>query len=362
VWVCWCADSEFYQGTIVDYNRESGKHTVQYSSRLVEELHLPVEMVSFDAEKPTLHSPELELSPQFIKPGQVWQQGSGGSVDSIYVDDQALLMALPPPPALPTAAAQLASSSKPLGRTTGQRRPRDFLGLREAEAAIPTDTEAPPPKRALSAPAAVLLAAVASAAAHEAEAAAQLQSNATTQMGVMPPSASPLTPVRLGSVGVETPAAPFLPTSTCETSLAGHNPVKALPPPPRLDFLDGDASKTAVPVACRWLNELALHLDQDLSKLILQSTSTADEDKLPQSMSVATNLTVVNASVSSRFQALVASIRASPALVEGVFEAMISRYDFFRDVFAVQRVKMAELVVALLDEAGRGFFHELKAD
>jgi hypothetical protein len=29
VWVCWCADAEYYQGTIQAYNPDSGKHTVR---------------------------------------------------------------------------------------------------------------------------------------------------------------------------------------------------------------------------------------------------------------------------------------------------------------------------------------------
>ena len=28
VWVCWCNEAEFYQGTIVSFNKESGKHKV----------------------------------------------------------------------------------------------------------------------------------------------------------------------------------------------------------------------------------------------------------------------------------------------------------------------------------------------
>ncbi len=28
VWVCWCNEAEFYHGTVVSFNKESGKHKV----------------------------------------------------------------------------------------------------------------------------------------------------------------------------------------------------------------------------------------------------------------------------------------------------------------------------------------------
>lgn len=28
VWVCWCADAEYYMGEIISYSRENGKHKV----------------------------------------------------------------------------------------------------------------------------------------------------------------------------------------------------------------------------------------------------------------------------------------------------------------------------------------------
>lgn len=28
VWVCWCADAEYYQAVIVSYSRDNGKHKV----------------------------------------------------------------------------------------------------------------------------------------------------------------------------------------------------------------------------------------------------------------------------------------------------------------------------------------------
>ena len=29
VWVCWCADAEYYLGEIISYSRENGKHKVR---------------------------------------------------------------------------------------------------------------------------------------------------------------------------------------------------------------------------------------------------------------------------------------------------------------------------------------------
>ena len=76
VWVCWCADAEYYQGTIVSYNKDGGKHTVQYSSRLAEDLHLPVELISFDSEKPPIPPPQ---GPAVSAPPAM-ARGGGGTV------------------------------------------------------------------------------------------------------------------------------------------------------------------------------------------------------------------------------------------------------------------------------------------
>jgi hypothetical protein len=32
VWVCWCADAEYYMGEIISYSRDNGKHKVRTSS------------------------------------------------------------------------------------------------------------------------------------------------------------------------------------------------------------------------------------------------------------------------------------------------------------------------------------------
>lgn len=52
VWICVCADAEYYLASIMSYSKENGKHKVRYSDGFVEELHLPAEKLSFDEAKP----------------------------------------------------------------------------------------------------------------------------------------------------------------------------------------------------------------------------------------------------------------------------------------------------------------------
>lgn len=68
-WVCWASDGQYYRATILSYSKHNGKHKVlvccfvsgqavydatqvQYADRFVEELHLPVELLSFEEEQP----------------------------------------------------------------------------------------------------------------------------------------------------------------------------------------------------------------------------------------------------------------------------------------------------------------------
>lgn len=62
VWVCWCNEADFYHGTILSFNRESGKHKVRYNDRFVEELHLPVEKLDFGLAKPQLEAADTNTS------------------------------------------------------------------------------------------------------------------------------------------------------------------------------------------------------------------------------------------------------------------------------------------------------------
>lgn len=52
VWICSCSDGQYYRATIISYSKHNGKHKVQYGDRHVEELHLPVELLSFEEQQP----------------------------------------------------------------------------------------------------------------------------------------------------------------------------------------------------------------------------------------------------------------------------------------------------------------------
>ncbi|KAK9814147.1 hypothetical protein WJX72_001276 [[Myrmecia] bisecta] len=74
VWVCWSADVETYQGTIISFSKDNGKHKVRYSDRFVEELHLPAELLSFGSEQP-----ELPFTTEAWEGGQ--QTGTDSAAD-----------------------------------------------------------------------------------------------------------------------------------------------------------------------------------------------------------------------------------------------------------------------------------------
>ena len=176
VWICWLADAEYYQGTVTGFNRSSGKHEIQYSSKLTEELHLPVELASFSVEKPSLQQQQQQLQPiggpstsaplahhhhrsicsgdlpfspragetnsaSIIFTSPLWHQGSGISVTS-------------------TAGLH---SQRVGGGGGGQRRSKSLARTAD-DAFIGGSCEIRPPKRTASAPAAVLLAEAAAAA------------------------------------------------------------------------------------------------------------------------------------------------------------------------------------------------------
>lgn len=54
VWVCWCADAEYYRAQVVSYNKDTGKHKVRYADQFTEELHLPVELLEWGPAKPAI--------------------------------------------------------------------------------------------------------------------------------------------------------------------------------------------------------------------------------------------------------------------------------------------------------------------
>lgn len=303
VWVCWCADGEFRLGTITAYNRDNGKHTVQYGApRLVEELHLPVERISFGPGAPgaaaasagdqaaggQLQLPTYDAAAPPLN-HVLWSQRSDVSVRSCCLEERPAAT-LPP---LGGGTAQLA----------GTRRPR--AALRGADR-----LDLPPPKRAISAPAAVLLAAAAAAAAAE-EGAQQRGSGLPRLAG--------------GAPGPDTPS----------IQQARAPPSAPLPaPPPAGAHADAAAAEDA---AVAWMHSLALCLEPEL-----------------QELQPAHGL-----SLSGRFQTLLALARRDAAWTRGFSEAMAARHRHFAASPALQRLKMAEFVVAALHESAAQ--HEMQA-
>lgn len=54
VWICFCSDGQYRGATISGYSKQSGKHMVVYEDGSRDDLHLPVELLSFDQEQPVV--------------------------------------------------------------------------------------------------------------------------------------------------------------------------------------------------------------------------------------------------------------------------------------------------------------------
>lgn len=337
VWVCWCADAEYYQGTIISYSRDTGKHSVQYTSRLVEDLHLPVEIISFDAEKPqlaaapqaapvaastpspaatapaggaavTLVDPPAAPTVDFTPHNPIWHQSSNVSVASCLVDE----------------LRQGGVGGRGL-RAAG-RRTRPLHRVLED-----TDGGAPPPKRTVSAPAAAILAEVAAAAQALAEEAHGTASPLTPGM-VQPHHAKSFaaSPVRMEATVMPVPAPP-LPSS---------------PPNPA--------------AAVAWMHRVALTLDGDLVEAAMSAQLNSPMSQTSEQSSHGgrpgpsgcPGPDASMTSVSGRFQALVVLLQAQPACLQGLYDALVLRYNHFQYDAAVQRQKLVEFVMATVHEAG----------
>ncbi|KAG7671481.1 hypothetical protein Ndes2526B_g09356 [Nannochloris sp. 'desiccata'] len=118
IWVCWCADAEYYQGTIVSYNREGGKHTVQYSSRLSEDLHLAVEKISFGIEKPPLPAAAASMA-MATGAGVINLAGNGDGAQQQLLQHQAQVPAVSAPAGIDTRNTNEGAVALRLPTTTG---------------------------------------------------------------------------------------------------------------------------------------------------------------------------------------------------------------------------------------------------
>lgn len=84
IWICWFADARFYQGTVIEYKKSSGKHVVQYTAgRVTEELHLPLEKVDVGVVEPHVfpHADALHTPGNIVVSNPIWNQNSDVSLN-----------------------------------------------------------------------------------------------------------------------------------------------------------------------------------------------------------------------------------------------------------------------------------------
>ncbi|KAK9808154.1 hypothetical protein WJX73_002646 [Symbiochloris irregularis] len=355
VWVCWCADAQYYRGTITHFNADTGKHQVRYSDRFVEDLHLPVEVLSFAAEQPHV-TPIAALSPSAgtrlgpqgpattaseevpapeasepltrsapllgLKvltggpagtPASLLNQGSGVSVNSDYkltaADIEALKNcedgALDSLPSLAAFAAQHQGDlhSQPqqaLPSTPSSTAWRASKLLQPADPSISQNSEA--------------------------ELSASLASEGEPLLQV------PVKRPRTGAVSSRMAAAGGgVSSSWLQSLMPSSGPQSALPPPP------GEGSDPSMADRLRWLHNLALHLDDVLAlPQLTQPCLLGDLEEKPLSAAAC-------------FQALLAQgLQAEGA--QGYYEAMALRYHHFAHTARLQKAKLVEFVLAALHQ------------
>ena len=129
IWVCWFADARFYQGTVVEYKKASGKHVVQYTAgRVTEDLHLPLEKVETGLVEPLVcpHPDDVQPSKITIQ-NPVWNQNSDVSLN--------------------VALDELQNSPSYAAALRGVVRTRAQISHEEDSSKMP---KSPPPKRTVS--------------------------------------------------------------------------------------------------------------------------------------------------------------------------------------------------------------------
>lgn len=399
IWVLWCADAEYYQGTIVAYNREGGKHTVQYSSRLSEDLHLAVEMISFGVEKPSVpvvagNAAAVECGPVVVIEGstasghqlQTPALSAPAGVETNSIEGVLALHHLPPSAAAGVAAAgngvnnnnappisfnplwhqgsgisvtssygdELRGNAALLAMATGAARNRRGSGGGSGGSKLGSDGDGniSSPRRArrkslihikeddiAMPPPKRALSAPAAVLLAEAAAAAAAMADEQQQQATAP---SP-------GFGASLPVTPL--------SFPSSSLMQPLPPPPlgtlTANTISTAASATApepLAAAVGWMHDVALCLDKEL------------EDTERATKSIPTT-TLSFTSPSGRFQALIGLLRGSPACLFGVFESMVRRYNHFAGIPQLQRQKLVELMLATLIEAAapRDLFKSVEA-
>ncbi|KAL3143339.1 hypothetical protein ABBQ38_002174 [Trebouxia sp. C0009 RCD-2024] len=418
VWVCWCNEADFYHGTILSFNRESGKHKVRYSDRFVEELHLPVEKLDFGQAKPQLQSAEAGTSqawPPIARPllqqdsrhgsphavmstsipssaqgcGEtcgtasvqaaagptghaeplpyhLLHQSSGTSAASGLTEHQAGLRHINTRKRANciTAASPRTSSGQhqPITPGRGRRSGRAALACNESlqesgdglsgvshnthiQADIEESTMPAVPKRlrtGLREPQALRHAVsvpVRNTDGYCTSPLAGLASLATATSLAMgaPPCLGPhpsLDSHQLSTSRVFGP--PLL------GSLSSVQQMTILSPPP-----PGGLQETDMAVMSCWMNKVALQLDD----VLVDGVHVLAEPITVAGMVLGSGLrhAAQQGSPSARFQNLLIHAR-SRGSVQGYYEAMLTRYDHFRDKPAALLVKMAEFIMAALTD------------
>lgn len=302
IWVCWCADAKYYQGTIVGYNPSTGKHMVQYSSSVTEELHLPMEKIDFGMAEPSLpsiqelcsvdegvimNSPNIPPSTPTNGPvGQsdgkvpnpIWNQGSDVSVNTASLDLE-----------LAHHHLEEEGSNKKISR------------IRQLQ-----DDELAAPKRSRSAPASVLQQLAALACQH----------------------------ARLEEQNIEEKCKA---DAVCQKGTAENGMDVVIPcPPTEYNTFDGSVDRHK---SIQWLHRLALALENDLQACFAYVASSAENNNAINSTRM---------SLCSSFQALVAL--STPEQTEGMFVALVERYNFFEGNPGVCRLKLAECILTILQQ------------
>lgn len=440
VWVCWCADADYYKGTIISYIRESGKHKVRYNDRFVEDLHLPVELLDFGEHKPEVpplcpedmqplsppafsvvsppphfgDSEMHDLDRTFLhhyKPAHpLLHQGSGISVTSIFEDVEKELKELKRDRAAARVASKLAMHTqsehcgergdggtnatweetrlrggKPFAevvsggrsRSRGgnhlagviwgdgagaggvhheegwggngaplQRLPPNKRRLRtiDAESTEVTDHVSdnsddalmqPPPKK------------LRSALSEERQALRRAVSlGRQTLDDVLKPSQAAVEPSRRTCSVQQEPSLDNISFGQRRGTVSACMPSPALVGPP-----PGGHSETDPRTISRWMDAIALQLDDVLNESASSPRAAADGDRGSDGLPL---------SISGRFQTMLVFARRSDTLL-GFYDAMLSRFEFFQSQPDRLRTKMAEFIVAAVHEHDLNVEREARA-
>ncbi|KAA6424087.1 MAG: SMCA5 SWI SNF related matrix associated act (ISS) [Trebouxia sp. A1-2] len=345
VWVCWCNEAEFYHGTVVSFNRESGKHKVRYNERVVEELHLPVEKIDFGQVKPQVPKAdpaEGHVWPPVARP--VLQQDLPNALPSLLTSS---LNALQQPVTPGRGRRSAWSGGQPLAcNETLQDSGEGYSGLSHSTHLQQNfdDSTAPAvPKKPRTG-------------LREPQSLRHAISMPATGRGLErhPPSllaglASLATATSLAMVGSHHDQQQPSGMSTSRAfaapllgSLSSVQQMAILSAPPVAGLQESD-----VTVMSCWMNKVALQLDD----VLVDGVHMLAEPVTVAGMTVGPGIrhAAQHGSPSARFQNLLIHAR-SKGTVQGYYEAMLTRYDHFRDKPAALMVKMAEFIMAALTD------------